>query len=349
MALPLTNITTTLVAQAIGLASNNVGVLCAGKLPAENISASRINKWSKYKPVILANPFPDRNGAWWRGGDNLCGFTIPSPHGVYTYNPPTGGTTAPFRISDYRGYNHAATIPSFQVNFPVKIDTDTVMIRIPYSVVNVDSSTLSFYDIIKGLIPADLAMYFKVKISNTSKSLNVVSSVSAVTDLNVASTYVDVSFTQAQITSLNMSVGDVVTCEVYLETSRGSYSCKLSAGTETIRSYTIESVITFKAFLNFTGVVSGSVATIKGTILLDATNKAGGTLSNGSYMYVYNNGNYSTILKTVTVPQGAVASNSTYTITVPAFTVDQIVSGNMLDLILYDSDNNYLGFTRIVM
>ena len=49
MELPTTGITTTMVSQAIGLASNNVGALC---------SSSNINKWSKWKPVAYNTVSP---------------------------------------------------------------------------------------------------------------------------------------------------------------------------------------------------------------------------------------------------------------------------------------------------
>lgn len=126
MALPTTNITTTLVSQAIGLASNNVGVLCAGKLPAENISASRINKWSKYKPVRYNNVAPNRGAGadWWRAQDGNCGLNIPVYANIadmftalrnntvmWDYLKPNGGATQPFRLGDFGGYEHSAQPP----------------------------------------------------------------------------------------------------------------------------------------------------------------------------------------------------------------------------------------------
>lgn len=107
-------------AAVLAVASNNIGYLCSNK-------HGKINPWSKYKPVILAILFPDRSGDWWRGADKRCGLTpiyttnyreIP---GMYTdalkkgwtYNPPTGGNAAPFRIGDFSMYFHAA-MPPFQ-------------------------------------------------------------------------------------------------------------------------------------------------------------------------------------------------------------------------------------------
>ena len=126
MALPTTGITTTIVSQAIGLASNSVNVLCAGKLPAENISASRINKWSKYKPVRYNSIAPDRsiNGDWWKAENGNCGMNVPNYTTMadmfaalragtlmWEYLPPLGTTGQPCRLADFGGYEHTAQPP----------------------------------------------------------------------------------------------------------------------------------------------------------------------------------------------------------------------------------------------
>ena len=126
MALPTTGITTTIVSQAIGLASNSVNVLCAGKLPAENISASRINKWSKYKPVRYNSIAPDRsiNGGWWKAENGNCGMNVPNYTTMadmfaalragtlmWEYLPPLGTTGQPCRLADFGGYEHTAQPP----------------------------------------------------------------------------------------------------------------------------------------------------------------------------------------------------------------------------------------------
>ena len=88
MALGTTNISTTLVGNTIGLASNDVGTLC---------SAPSINKWSKYKPVIY--PVIATTGNWWKAVDGYCGFSIPQyvdidsllgDNTTWAYNKPYG-------------------------------------------------------------------------------------------------------------------------------------------------------------------------------------------------------------------------------------------------------------------
>lgn len=52
MALTTTGITTTIVKNAIGEATNNIGNICRN---------SNINKWSKYKPVRYSDVAPNRS------------------------------------------------------------------------------------------------------------------------------------------------------------------------------------------------------------------------------------------------------------------------------------------------
>lgn len=125
--LPENNITTTLVGNAIGNISRDVGTLC---------TSATINKWSRKKPV-------DQHGTpnWWEatnplyGGSGTDKFSIsvspltyglgrstqtpPDPLGLnydansfWTYNRPRGDYTlyplSGFRLGDFRGYEHAA-------------------------------------------------------------------------------------------------------------------------------------------------------------------------------------------------------------------------------------------------
>ena len=114
MALGTTNITTTLVGQTIGVASRDVGTLC---------SSSLINKWSKYKPVVYPVISTTGIANWWKSYGGDCGLTIPTYSDIdllaeavesgvsWVYNRPTGGASQPFRLGDFRGYEHAATSP----------------------------------------------------------------------------------------------------------------------------------------------------------------------------------------------------------------------------------------------
>lgn len=91
----------------------------------------KINKWAKYKPVILNNVAPNRSIGWWRASDGYCGFKIGTTSqwyyssakalatafdanggdGLWKYMPPTGGESAPYRLGDFDGYYHKANPP----------------------------------------------------------------------------------------------------------------------------------------------------------------------------------------------------------------------------------------------
>lgn len=105
MALPTTNITTTIVRNELGAATNNVGQLC---------THPNINMWSKRKPVRdsrLSIPVNEVG----RGSAQDYGLNIPAYQGddslLTTYVRPTGGSMSPYRLGDFRGYEHNAGIP----------------------------------------------------------------------------------------------------------------------------------------------------------------------------------------------------------------------------------------------
>lgn len=100
----------------------DVGSLC---------SSSKINPWSKCKPVKLANCVEvariAKGSGWYKGDDGFCGFNLSNNmieatetninnidqlyNEKWTYNPPTGGMSAPYRLSDFENYNHNAKFP----------------------------------------------------------------------------------------------------------------------------------------------------------------------------------------------------------------------------------------------
>ena len=114
MALGTTNITTTLVGNTLGIPSKDVGTLC---------SAGSINKWSKYKPVIYPAIATAGITNWWKAVDGNCGLSITEYSDIdnlvtaiingvtWTYNKPTGGSSSPYRLGDFRGYEHNAVTP----------------------------------------------------------------------------------------------------------------------------------------------------------------------------------------------------------------------------------------------
>lgn len=100
MALGTTGITTSLVAQTIGEASNDVGTLC---------TSSKINIWSKYAPCEF-NSVSGLTDLEFQKYKWKYATTFNSVTGSYvSYNNPT----TKFRLGDFRGYDHSTSKPEF--------------------------------------------------------------------------------------------------------------------------------------------------------------------------------------------------------------------------------------------
>lgn len=101
MALGTTGMDTTLVANTIRVGSNDTGTLC---------SSSNINKWSKWKPVSYATPtsLTLEQLTSTNFGLNVTSNTDLDNPKEWSYVKPTGGALSPYRLGDFRGYNHSA-------------------------------------------------------------------------------------------------------------------------------------------------------------------------------------------------------------------------------------------------
>ena len=124
MALPNTGITTSMVASAIGAATNDVGQLC---------THPNINKWSKWKPVKYNSVTPITQAQL---ASVNFGITPPTPSTDYTevmdvkwgYQKPTGGSSSPYRLSDFRNYNKTAE-PIAHIEEEIYIDKSIITSR----------------------------------------------------------------------------------------------------------------------------------------------------------------------------------------------------------------------------
>lgn len=104
MALPKINITTDLVRSTLNETNNNVGLLC---------KSNNINKWSKWKPIscsdiLITDDILKKNNFGLIPKtlpSNITTSTVPE---LWSYNKPVGGINSPFRLGDFRGYNHEA-------------------------------------------------------------------------------------------------------------------------------------------------------------------------------------------------------------------------------------------------
>ena len=113
--LPNSGITTTLVANELGVSTHSVSQLC---------TSSNINIFSKYKPVKW--PYTNVDGVTdrWRSVNGNCGILVPDatslpssgPMAKWQHDKPRGGSSEPYRLGDFRGYNHSA--PAFFKMYP---------------------------------------------------------------------------------------------------------------------------------------------------------------------------------------------------------------------------------------
>lgn len=116
MILPKQNISIMDVRNCIGYPSMDLGTLCSA-------GEAYINKWAKYKPVD--NNFIDNRPAdWWKGRMLNCGINFLQHSNIkslidsvnagisqHSYQPPSGGSTSPYRLGDFCGYNTESIAP----------------------------------------------------------------------------------------------------------------------------------------------------------------------------------------------------------------------------------------------
>lgn len=134
-----------------GLSINDLGAL---------ITKANINVWAKYKPTVYPSPFPDD---WYRGGDGNYGLNITVDNKVSTvanlvaqysktnngygtlYKRPTGGSSAPYRMGDFRGYNHNAN-PELSDYLPITQLTreSEHQLAVAYNPITADGDQISY-------------------------------------------------------------------------------------------------------------------------------------------------------------------------------------------------------------
>ncbi|GEM_PF-3836346 len=87
------------VKSVLGVNSNDIGYLCGN-------NHGKINMWSKYKPVKVAK-IVGLTEADYKASYYGLNIQIPG-NPVFSYDPPTGGASSPYRLGDFRNYNHNA-------------------------------------------------------------------------------------------------------------------------------------------------------------------------------------------------------------------------------------------------
>lgn len=142
------------VKSVLGESSNDLAALC---------KSSKINVWAKYKPTVFPSPFPDD---WYKAKDGNYGLNITVDNRVNSwsalvaeyskanngygnlYKRPTGGSSAPYRLGDFRGYNHKAK-PEIKdyLGTTQYINSNDIVLDVDYNIISVDGDQISYKEI----------------------------------------------------------------------------------------------------------------------------------------------------------------------------------------------------------
>lgn len=135
------------VKSVLGYGSNDLASLC---------TYEGINMWAKYKPVDSDNAFLDINTGW-KGKRNDCNINYPKATSIYDikgyYSQADNGFThrtasAPYRLGDFRGYNHNARSEYLGIATTSPSAEDAVSISAAYNLQSVDSDWISMKDLL---------------------------------------------------------------------------------------------------------------------------------------------------------------------------------------------------------
>lgn len=142
------------VKSVLGESSNDLAALC---------KSSKINVWAKYKPTNYNAAFSDN---WSKGKDGNYGLNITvdnrvsswsalvaeysKPNNGYSniYKRPSGGATSPYRLGDFRGYNHKAK-PEISDYLAATnyIEDQQISLSVAYNAITADGDQVSYNDV----------------------------------------------------------------------------------------------------------------------------------------------------------------------------------------------------------
>lgn len=152
------------VKSVLGYGSNDLASLC---------TYEGINMWAKYKPVDSDNAFLDINTGW-KGKRNDCNINYPKATSIYDikgyYSQADNGFTyrtasAPYRLGDFRGYNHNARSEYLGIGTTSPSAEDAVSISAAYNLQSVDSDWISMKDLLND---GDITYHFGVLLYNNN-------------------------------------------------------------------------------------------------------------------------------------------------------------------------------------
>lgn len=171
---------------------NNSGGAVGNSLGSFFTSSANINKWSKFKPTkYYGLDFATGNESplQWQANNGLCGFTSGSivfndtsalvtaykNGATFVYELPTGGSSYPFRLGDFRGYYPSAKAPIWSFEISGQIAANDSSSSSTFTILgNGDINTsynLRMSDILPDSTTALSTYYFGIVIVNNSGSV----------------------------------------------------------------------------------------------------------------------------------------------------------------------------------
>lgn len=303
------------VEQALGDSSTDLGTLC---------QSTRINKWARYKPVKCTKLFTNdelesnntwkSTSTWWKATAGNCGIAyntfssvanvktaIDNQALVWTYDPPTGGASQPFRLTDFNQYVHNAIPPVWGLYAQTAIlqAGHTMEVGIAAGVSGVENITF-------GDFPALANYYFTVAFYNSAGT------------------------TLEMIYSAPTKIGNMVTStDLVFEIPYATYNGKLTAGQHKMYGFLCSyqytgqtSEVSGKTYIplpylnNAYGAppIDVTAQTANQWVSIDAYVIGSGTVVNWG-VYVYGAGSVQGTVRLIEAATGNVVSGQSHTVT----------------------------------
>lgn len=164
---------------------------------ADLCTSSKINVWAKYKPTDYNAAFSDN---WSKVKDGNYGLNITVDNRVSSwsalvaeyskayngysniYKRPSGGSSSPYRLGDFRGYNHKAK-PEISDYLAATnyLEDSPISLSVAYNVITADGDQVSY-----NAIEAFKDLYFGYVITDTSgKTLKLIATASTTSSYEV--------------------------------------------------------------------------------------------------------------------------------------------------------------------
>lgn len=171
---------------------NSAGGVVDNSLVSFFSASAKINKWAKYKPTKyygLNFATGNESPLQWQAGNGLCGFTEASivfidadslvaaykAGSTFVYELPTGGSSYPYRLGDYRGYYPSAKAPIWSFTYTGQMASNNPSSSSTFTILG-DSDINTSYNLrMSDILPdGDTALstyYFGIIIVNSSGSV----------------------------------------------------------------------------------------------------------------------------------------------------------------------------------